>query len=131
MTRTQIPTPTEDQEQRTVCEWLDLHGIVYCHVPNGGARKRVEAAILQGLGVKKGFPDLVIFTPPPRDNEHRGLVIEMKRKGRQKEKNGGVTDEQQDWLIKLSALGWFTNVCYGADDAIDLLERLGYGRRWN
>lgn len=120
--------PTEDQEQRTVCEWLDLHGITYIHVPNGGKRARVEAAIFSGLGVKKGFPDLLIFDRPARVAFH-GAAIELKRRGREKERNGGLSVEQLEWLDRLFRLGWATKVAYGANQAIHWLESLGYGRR--
>lgn len=129
-----LPTPTEDQEQRTVCEWLDLHGITYCHVPNGGSRRRVEAAIFAGIGVKPGVPDLLIFDPSYAirggkvDVYYHGAAVEMKRRGREKEKDGGVTDDQRWWLERLKERNWAVTVAYGASEAIDFLESLGYGK---
>lgn len=33
------------------------------HVPNGGGRSKIEAAILKGLGVTAGIPDFIILWP--------------------------------------------------------------------
>lgn len=37
-------------------------GVVF-HIPNGGKRGKIEAAILKGMGVKAGVPDLCIVRP--------------------------------------------------------------------
>lgn len=118
-----MPVPTEDQEQRVVAAWLDAHGVLWAHVPNGGARNRVTGAILRGLGVKAGFPDLLILDPPPIGG-YVGAAIELKRKV-----GGRISPEQQDWINQLIDRHWFALVCHGAGDAIDVLTRLGYGRR--
>lgn len=33
------------------------------HVPNGGKRGKIEAAIFKGMGVQKGWPDLQLMIP--------------------------------------------------------------------
>jgi len=38
-----------------------LAGVVWCHCPNGGARRKSEAKILAGLGVKPGVPDVLVI----------------------------------------------------------------------
>jgi len=53
-TRRQQP---EAQIQRAVIQHLRLRpaaGVFAFHVPNGGARRPIEAAILKGLGVTAG-----------------------------------------------------------------------------
>lgn len=119
-----MPVPSEEQEQRVVVRWLELHGVLFCHVPNGGSRRRVEAAIFRGLGVQPGVPDLLIFDPPPAAPDRRGTALEMKRR-----KGGRLTDLQRRWLEALQARGWYAAVCHGADEALAVLQRLGYGRR--
>lgn len=37
------------------------HESVLFHVPNGGARGKREAAILQAMGVRAGIPDLILL----------------------------------------------------------------------
>lgn len=54
----------EDLEQREVCTFLDKLGVLYCAIPNGGKRGKIEAARMKALGTKRGAPDLLIFTPP-------------------------------------------------------------------
>lgn len=115
--------PTEDQEQRVVAAWLDAHGVLWAHVPNGGARDRITGAILKGLGVKRGCPDILIFDPPPIGG-YVGTAIELKRR-----EGGRVSPEQRFWLAQFADRHWYALACYGADDAIDVLQRLGYGRR--
>lgn len=124
-----VPAPTEQQEHRTLAEWLDLHRLVWFHPPLGGYRRRVEAAIFHGLGSRAGVPDFLIFSPVPRFPDARGVAIELKRRGRDREPDGGVTEDQQHWLTLLEQAGWLTRVCYGAGQAIDWLAELGYGRR--
>jgi|SRR6185437_14718132 len=34
------------------------------HIPNGGARRPIEAAILKTMGVVPGIPDLLVMWPP-------------------------------------------------------------------
>ncbi len=120
---TALPVPTEEKEQRTVVEWLRLAGVLFTHVPNGGFRTKTEAGILKALGVSKGCPDLLIFDPPPNGG-YVGAAIELKRL-----KGGRISPEQQDWINNLIDRHWFALVCHGAGDAIDVLTRLGYGRR--
>lgn len=116
--------PTEEQEQRTVVEWLELHDILFAAIPNGGHRRKVTAAILKGQGVKPGVPDLLIFTKPPKYPHYRGVAIEMKRR-----KDGTLSRYQEGWLAALESEDWLSRICLGADEAIELLEHLGYGRR--
>lgn len=119
-----LPLPTEDDEQRAVVQWLEVHRVEFAHVPNGGYRTRVEAAIFRGLGVKRGVPDLIIFDRPPALPGAPAAAIEMKRR-----KGGVVSPEQREWLEKLRQRGWAVAVCEGADQAIRVLEEWGYGRR--
>lgn len=79
----------EDALQRAVVQWLRLAkpDCLWFAVPNGGARSKVEAAILQGLGVRAGVADLVFQW------EGGGLQVELKRpdgKGRQ-------SGSQKEW----------------------------------
>ena len=116
--------PLEEDEQRTVVQWLAANRILFTHVPNGGQRSRIEAAIMNGLGVQAGVPDLLIFDPPPALPTLRAAAVEMKR-----QKGGVVSPQQKDWLRRLDGRMWATAVCQGADEAIRQLEAWGYGNR--
>lgn len=121
--------PSEQEEHSLLADWLDAHGLVWFHPPLGGYRRKVEAAILHGLGARAGVPDFIIFSPPPLVPSARGAAIELKRRGRDQELFGGVSPEQHRWIAMLHVVGWCARVCYGADEAISWLESLGYGRR--
>src|SRR5262245_18971179 len=54
----------EAQLQRAVLEHMRCRGVpglFAFHPPNGGARSPVEGAILQGLGVVAGVPDVFLI----------------------------------------------------------------------
>lgn len=127
--------PTEEMEQIVVAEWLRLHRIRFHHSPNGGIRdfKRdpktgkqysVTAIKMRRMGTSNGFPDLMVFDPPPLLPTAPGVMIEMKRL-----KGGVVSDEQREWHDYLRSRGWKVMVACGADEAIRFLESYGYGRR--
>ena len=83
---------------------------------------------MRAEGIKAGAPDLIIFDRPPSKREAKeacpGVAIELKRI-----KGGRVSDEQRQWLDNLSARGWITAVCKGFEEAVKLLEELGYGEK--
>ena len=62
------PLP-ESAIQRAVFLHLAARGCGFAfHVPNGGWRSPIEAAILKGMGVRAGVPDLIVIKdglPPP------------------------------------------------------------------
>ena len=83
------------------------------HVPNGGARSKVEAAILKGQGVVAGTPDIFLFAP--------GVVvaIEMKSEG------GRTSPAQREVMEKLRQCGVHTAICRSVDDVIEALNEAG------
>jgi hypothetical protein len=118
-------------------------------IPNGGQRHVVVARKLKDEGVKAGVPDIflpaqaTVWLPPCRDvrdfslsslnfdaprmgddekivagSYHRfmGLFIELKV-GKNK-----LTQNQETWCAKLSKAGYLCVVCYGAAEAIILIE---------
>lgn len=114
--------PPEEWVQWTIAEWLDMHGILWCHVPNEGEHKVQYRRKQRILGVRAGVPDILIFDPPPARPEHRGVALELKRK-----EGGRLTPRQRWWLRELEARGWYAAVCYGIEEALRTLEALGYG----
>lgn len=111
--------PREEEEQAKLAEYLDWKGYCWCHVPNEGQHK-VQYRVKQArLGVKKGFPDIIIFDAP---EPYKGIAIELKRV-----KGGRVSKEQKEWLEKLENRGWLVKVCHGADEAITWLEEMENG----
>lgn len=78
------------------------------HSPNGGLRSKLAGAQMKHLGVKKGWPDLVL---PEPSGAYVGLVLEMKYG------NGKESDEQTDWLDHFAAKRWRVHTCYSAEEA--------------
>ena len=119
---------SEADEQTYLFNWIAFAknktpelGLLH-HIPNGGSRDKREAARLKAQGVRAGVPDL--FLPVPTSKYH-GLYIEMKF-GRNR-----PTAEQNEWLKNLSNMGYKTAVCYGWEEAREVIERYmqtGYKR---
>lgn len=125
---------SEQTEQREVVRWARLQERVFPalrmlhHVPNGGDRKRVEAAIMIGMGVRPGWPDLSL--PAPRSHGTRryaGLVIEMKADSERGTAHGGLSKSQRKVLPVLASEGHLVTVVYSAVEAISLI-RMYLGR---
>lgn len=120
---------SEAEEQKEVCQWLDQMGLMYCHVPNGahlaGPPSQRARAVrkLKAVGMKRGVPDLLIFTPARFSGERVcGVALEMKR-----EKGGRLTEDQEKWLLQLTEHGWVCAVAHGAKHAIEFLETIEWG----
>lgn len=112
--------PKEDDEQKAVFQWADLMSVQYPQlkslyaIPNGGSRNVIEAAKLKATGTKAGVPDICL---PVAEGGFHGAYFEIKRL-----KGGKVSDYQRDWLKRLRDNGYYTAVCYGADDTIHTIE---------
>jgi hypothetical protein len=88
-------------------------GVFWCHVPNGEYRARVTAAILRGMGVKAGVPDLMLVS------QGRAYFLELKREG------GKLSTEQKVVHAELRRAGAVVDTAYGLDEALDVLEAWG------
>jgi hypothetical protein len=106
----------EAQIQRVVFQHLRARGapgLFAFHPANGGYRKPIEAAIMKGLGVVAGVPDIIAI--------HNGKVfaIELKAEG------GRATDKQLECIAALREAGAFTCIAEGLDRALACLEAWG------
>src|SRR5215475_7396543 len=107
--------------QRAVFQHLRARaapGVFAFHVPNGGYRKPVEAAIMKGLGVVAGVPDVIVI------HAGRCYALEIKAPG------GRATPKQLAAIAAMEAAGVFTAIAEGLDRALAILEacRLLLGR---
>jgi VRR-NUC domain len=99
--------------QRAIFQHVRLRlvpGAICFHVPNGGYRKPVEAAILKSMGTMPGIPDIVAI----KDGRTYGL--ELKAPG------GRLTDSQKAAHEQLRAAGAEVAVADNIDAALGLLE---------
>jgi len=82
-------------------------------VPNGGYRRRIEAAVLKGMGLRPGVPDIIAI------HEGRCFALELKAEG------GRTTEMQQAAIASMEAAGVFCAVAEGLDRALTVLESWG------
>jgi len=87
-------------------------GVFAFHPANGGYRKPVEAAILKGLGVVAGVPDVFAV-------HGRCFALELKAEG------GRATDKQLETIAALREAGAFTAIAEGLDRALAVLKAWG------
>jgi hypothetical protein len=106
----------EQEIQRSVVQHLrrrGARGAVWWHVPNGGARRKTEAAILKGLGVRAGVADICVV--------HGGKFFALELKA----PSGRSTPAQMAFRDGINAAGGFAAEAVGLDAAILCLESWG------
>jgi hypothetical protein len=102
--------------QRAVFQHLRARaasGVFAFHVPNGGYRKPTEAAILKGLGVIAGVPDVIAI--------HQGRVFGLELKA----ERGRPTETQLATIAAMEAAGAYCCIVEGLDRALAVLEGWG------
>lgn len=113
--RKRISRP-EDEIQRAVFAHIRARGtpgVFAFHVPNGGYRKPREGAILKGLGVTPGVPDIILI------HKGRAYGLELKAKG------GRATEKQMLAMDAMDEAGAFVCIAEGLDRALAVLEAWG------
>jgi len=109
---------SESAQQISLFRWAELQSAKYpelnlmFHIPNGGKRNITTAKRLKAEGVKAGVPDICL--PVPKGIYH-GLYIELKVNGNK------ATDNQNRWLAALTAQGYYCTVCYGWEEASEVI----------
>ncbi len=106
--------PLEHEEQRKVCQYLELKNKLYFAVPNGMFLKNKKSSfgIIKKMkleGMKTGCPDLVI---PEPNKQYHGLFIEMKR-----EKGSTTSLEQKKWIKALNERNYLAVIAKGFNEA--------------
>lgn len=112
------PQQRESIEQQHFFGWLawqypEVHALAF-HVPNGGQRDVRVAAKLKKEGVKKGVPDIFIMLPR---GAYHGCIIELKATSTTGKSRPKPTGEQQEWLDRLTAQGYYAKLCVGREEA--------------
>jgi hypothetical protein len=106
----------EAQIQRAVFQHFRARGApgdFVFHPANGGYRKPAEAAILKGLGVVSGVPDIIAI------KDGRTYALELKASG------GRPTESQLAIISKMEAAGAFCCIAEGLDRSLTVLETWG------
>lgn len=122
--------PSEWREQATLVTWwwryaptkqLDVRYLFA--IPNGAhlagdtSQREIQMSRLKSAGLRPGVPDLMLAIPKLRlQLEYHGLYIEMKRI------DGSVAPEQTEYHELLMKMGYAVNVCYGAQQGINVIK---------
>ena len=105
----------EQAIQRAVFDHLRQRGApgtFAFHPPNGGWRSAIEAAILKGLGVVAGTPDVIVSGAT--------YALELKAEG------GRLSETQRATHAAMIAAGAVVGVAHGIDQAIACLRATNY-----
>jgi hypothetical protein len=106
----------EAQIQRAVIEHLRRRGVAGSfafHPANGGWRTAIEGAILKGMGVAAGVPDVIIIS----GGKVFGLELKVN--------NGRLTDIQRETIEAMQRAGAICGVAISIDEALRWLEQHG------
>jgi hypothetical protein len=87
--------------------------VLWLHIPNGGARTRVEGAILKAMGTRAGAADFLFVVAG------RAVFIELKAAG------GRMTESQRDFAMAVTLAGGVYALAKSLEDVLGLLEPLG------
>jgi len=128
---------TEHAHQAALICWASTHPVWKQQlrwmfaIPNGGDRNRAVASRLKAEGVKSGVVD--VFLPVPvrwskLDNVHddcfyHGLWIEMKKPDQKNKKNGGMSDNQVEFMGAMDACGYKCVLCHSWLEASAEIEK--------
>jgi hypothetical protein len=128
ITPEQIAGESEDSHQAAYFAWCGLNQSKYPElkwfhaIPNGGSRHKAEAIKMVATGLRGGVLD--IFGPVPIATElgkmYAGLYIEMKRENRRKRRDGGLSEEQLEFIAFALRMGYYVDVCYNWIEARDI-----------
>ena len=109
---------SEHQEQVNLFKWAFLQSGKYpelelMHASLNGVKLNIGPAVkAKRGGMKRGVPDLLL---PVARRKYHGLFIEMKIKPNR------TTKEQEWWIDKLRRQGYGCAVCYGWEEAINVI----------
>jgi hypothetical protein len=109
-------TRPENQIQRAVFDHLRVRGapgLVAWHTPNGGARRPIEAAIFNSLGVRAGASDVIAV------HDAKIYALEIKAPG------GRPTESQLEFIADMEAAVAYCCLAEGLDRALAVLEAWG------
>lgn len=108
--------PTEEEEQVTFVNWLEVRGIKFTAIPNSTyTTSWAQKAKNKRTGLRAGLPDLLLVIP-----DKCLLFVEMKR-----QKKYTVSPHQKEWIEVLNTIpNVECRVCKGCQEAIDFVKEI-------
>jgi Holliday junction resolvase len=110
-----------DQEhivQKAIADYLNIRGLCWWAVPNGGNRNVITAKKLKSEGVKSGVPDITLI--------HDGMYFGIEVKKPKTDTPKGYLSANQKAMIKnIEGAGGEVGVAYSVRDVIELLIKWG------
>lgn len=108
------PAVSEGQLQKAVVTWLSIQEqlgrLTYAHIPNEGRRSRIAGSNLRRMGLRAGFPDLVVFG-------HFGCgVIELKTE------TGKIRPNQREWAERFQTFEIPHAICRSLEDVMTRVD---------
>lgn len=107
----------EDSLQKSCVRWFDYAHPKYRlrihHSPNGGYRNAIEAAKFKQMGVRAGFPDLILLIP---NKFYPFCGIELKIK------TGRQSENQKAYQKEFESIGALYVVVRSLDEFIKVVE---------
>lgn len=106
----------EDTLQKSVVRWFDYQYPQYKlrlhHSPNGGKRNAIEAAKFKQMGVRAGFPDLILLIP---NKLYPFCGIELKVK------TGRQSENQKEYQKEFESIGAKYVIVRSLDEFIEVV----------
>jgi hypothetical protein len=124
---------SESQEQSSFFDWLhfaylhlfpEIHPLFFA-VPNGAhlagnpKQRAMKMNRMKKEGLIPGVADTLFLSG---HGGYLGLAIEFKTRDRKKEKDGGLSEGQQEFLEAARMEGYRAVTAYGADEAQEIVE---------
>lgn len=103
----------EHQVQVAICQYLDLRGVCYFAIPNGGKRNVVTAVKLKKEGCQPGTPDLCII------HEGQAFFLEVKRPASTAGGKGRLSPAQKEMIGRIEEAGGEVKIVYSVADVIE------------
>jgi len=108
----------EHQIQKAITQYLNILGLCWWAVPNGGRRNIGTAKKLKAEGVKSGVPDITLIY------KGRYYGIEVKKPKTDTPK-GSLSKVQKDRIAQIVDCGGVVGLAYSVLDVKELLEIWG------
>lgn len=110
-----ILKPKEDSIQQALVQWAAYaHEVSLIHIPNQGKRSFSYGRRLKKMGLRPGFPDLMLLA---KRHIYGALFIELKA-----DHSCKATLAQKGWIHELKQAGYRAEICYGLDEAKALID---------